>query len=209
MGYKTVRGESEASFTEKRSEFIGRMCHVTDENEAVAFINRIRAENRKAAHNCYAYILRDNNITRHSDDGEPGGTAGAPILEVMLKAGITDAVCVVTRYFGGILLGAGGLVRAYSKSASVALDAAEIIRMEQADSIRAAFAYGFYGSVTAALTAVGAVIKNTEYADGVEIYADVRQKDTDGLFKKLTDVCAGNIETAVLSSGYREFPNES
>ena len=205
MGYKTVQEYAEASFTEKRSEFIGRVCHVTDEESAVAFINKVRSENRKATHNCYAYVLRDNNISRHSDDGEPGGTAGAPILEVLQKAGVTDTVCVVTRYFGGILLGAGGLVRAYSKSASLALDAAKLVYMELSDSIRAKFSYSFYGSVSAAMTAAGAMIRDTQYADEVEIYADIRKEDTDALLKKLTDICSGGISFEILSSGYREF----
>ncbi|MCH5324320.1 MAG: YigZ family protein [Eubacterium sp.] len=205
MGYKTIKHRGEASFIEKRSEFIGRVCPVTSEEEAVAFISEIRAANRKATHNCYAYILRDNNISRHSDDGEPGGTAGAPILDALQKAGVTDIVCVVTRYFGGILLGAGGLVRAYSKSAALALGSVDVISMELSDSIRAAFSYSYYGSVSALITAAGGMIRDTQYADGVEIFADIKTEDTEGLFKKLTDACAGNIELEVLSSGYREF----
>lgn len=205
MSYKTLKSSAEASFTEKRSEFIGRVCPVTSEEDAIAFINEVRAENRKATHNCYAYILRENNISRHSDDGEPSGTAGAPILEVLQKAGITDAVCVVTRYFGGILLGAGGLVRAYSKSASLALESAEIVCMELSDSIRAAFDYTYYGSVSAAIANIGAAVTDTVYADGVEIFADIQCSDTDELFKKLTDICSGNITLEILSSGYREI----
>lgn len=105
----------EARFIEKKSEFIGYLCPVQTEEQAVAFIEEIRAMHRKATHNCYAYILRENNAARHSDDGEPGGTAGVPIYEVLRKEGLTDVCCVVTRYFGGVLLGAGGLVRAYTK----------------------------------------------------------------------------------------------
>lgn len=205
MGYKTINQRGEASFIEKRSEFIGRVCPVKSEEEAVAFINEIRTANRKASHNCYAYILRDNNICRHSDDGEPGGTAGAPILDVLQKAMVTDIVCVVTRYFGGILLGAGGLVRAYSKSAALALGSVDVISMELSDSVRAVFSYSYYGSVSAAITAAGGVIRDTNYADEVEILADIKSNDTKALLKKLTDVCAGNIRIEMLSSGYREF----
>lgn len=105
MSYKTIRNRTEASFTEKKSEFIGYISPAGTEEEAIGFINEIRAMHRKATHNCYAYILRNNNTGRHSDDGEPGGTAGMPIYDVLSKNGITDVVCVVTRYFGGILLG--------------------------------------------------------------------------------------------------------
>ena len=136
MSYKTIRNRTEASFTEKKSEFIGYISPAETEEEAIGFINEIRAMHRKATHNCYAYILRNNNTGRHSDDGEPGGTAGMPIYDVLSKNGITDVVCVVTRYFGGILLGTGGLVHAYSKGASRALANAEIVNMEVADSLK-------------------------------------------------------------------------
>lgn len=108
MEYKTIARRCEARFIEKKSEFIGYLCPVQTEEQAVAFIEEIRAMHRKATHNCYAYILRENNAARHSDDGEPGGTAGVPIYEVLRKEGLTDVCCVVTRYFGGVLLGAGG-----------------------------------------------------------------------------------------------------
>ena len=108
--YDTVGGYAEASFIEKKSEFIGYITHAESDEEAVAFINEIRGRHRKATHNVYAYILRNGSITRYSDDGEPQGTAGVPVFEVLRKEGLTDVCCVVTRYFGGILLGGGGLV---------------------------------------------------------------------------------------------------
>ena len=132
MEYKTIARRCEARFIEKKSEFIGYLCPVQTEEQAVAFIEEIRAMHRKATHNCYAYILRENNAARHSDDGEPGGTAGVPIYEVLRKEGLTDVCCVVTRYFGGVLLGAGGLVRAYTKGAKDAVDAAQIKCMAEA-----------------------------------------------------------------------------
>ena len=127
--YSTVRGFAEASFTEKRSEFIGYIKHTETADEAVDFINEIRAKHRKATHNVYAYIVREGNTSGYSDDGEPQGTAGTPVLSVLQKEGLTDVCCVVTRYFGGILLGGGGLVRAYSHSAKIAADAAERLIM--------------------------------------------------------------------------------
>ena len=107
--YTTVRGRAEAGFVEKKSEFIGQICHVDDPDEAVAFIELIRSKHRKARHNVYAYITREGNTTRYSDDGEPQGTGGTPVLDVLLKEGLTDVSVVVTRYFGGILLGGGVL----------------------------------------------------------------------------------------------------
>ena len=112
MGYTTIYEEAQASFTEKKSEFIGHIAPVSTADEAVAFINRIKAENRKARHNVYAYVLREGNVSRYSDDGEPQGTGGVPVLDVINKSGLTDVCVVVTRYFGGILLGASGLTRA-------------------------------------------------------------------------------------------------
>ena len=126
MEYKTVGKEVSVSFIEKTSEFIGHIKPVQTEQEARAFLEQKRSEHSDATHNVYAYILRENNTQRFSDAGEPHGTAGMPTLAVLQKEQLTDVVCVVTRYFGGILLGAGGLVRAYSRSASEAIEEAGI-----------------------------------------------------------------------------------
>ena len=112
MEYKTIRLREEAEFIERRSRFIGHACPVKTEEEAVAFINEMKAKYWDASHNVYAYCLREGQIKRYSDDGEPQGTAGIPVLDVLQKSGVVDTAVVVTRYFGGILLGAGGLVRA-------------------------------------------------------------------------------------------------
>ena len=127
--YKTVQDYGEAEMIERKSRFIGYCRPVKTQEDAIDFINEIRAQHRQATHNVYAYVLRDNNIMRYSDDGEPAGTAGVPVLEVIKKEGLTDVAVVVTRYFGGILLGAGGLVRAYGKSAKLGIDAA--VRIEK------------------------------------------------------------------------------
>lgn len=205
MSYKTIRKRCEASFIEKKSEFIGYLCPVTTEQEAIDFINEIRAMHRKATHNCYAYILRDNNTARHSDDGEPSGTAGVPIYDVLNKTGVTDIACVVTRYFGGIMLGAGGLVRAYSKGASIALDAADILTMEIADSLKVTVDYTFYGNITAIASEYEAIIRETEYADNVSIYIDVKSEHTENLKNKLIDKCNGRVEIEFIDKGYKEF----
>lgn len=205
MGYKTIRKRAESSFTEKKSEFIGYISPAETEEEAIAFINEIRAMHRKATHNCYAYILRNNNTSRHSDDGEPGGTAGMPIYDVLSKNGITDVVCVVTRYFGGILLGTGGLVHAYSKGASTALANSDIVTMEVADSLKISCDYTMYGMIGSVLPEYEAIIRNTEYSDIVCVYADVKAELTAELISKLIDKCNGMVDIKKLSNGYVEF----
>lgn len=205
MGYKTIRKRAESSFTEKKSEFIGYISPAETEEEAIAFINEIRAMHRKATHNCYAYILRNNNTSRHSDDGEPGGTAGMPIYDVLSKNGITDVVCVVTRYFGGILLGTGGLVHSYSKGASTALANSDIVTMEVADSLKISCDYTMYGMIGSILPEYEAIIRNTEYSDIVCVYADVKAELTAELISKLIDKCNGKVDIKKLSNGYVEF----
>ncbi len=128
--YRTVKCETFNSFVEKKSEFIGYISPVKNEDEAIDFINKIRKKHPDATHNCYAYILAGTEIARFSDDGEPGGTAGMPILEVIKREGLSGVCIVVTRYFGGILLGAGGLVRAYAKGAKIAIDKAGICTLQ-------------------------------------------------------------------------------
>ena len=129
--YKTVLQEAQDDFVEKRSRFIGYVRPVSTEAEALAFIAEKKSKHWDASHNVYAYILRDGGVMRYSDDGEPQGTAGIPVLDVLQKSGVTDVVVVATRYFGGILLGGGGLVRAYSHTASIALQAAGIVTMRE------------------------------------------------------------------------------
>lgn len=193
MNYKTIDGNSEASFIEKKSEFIGYLRHIDTEAEAIAFINEIRAQHRKATHNCYAYILRDNNISRHSDDGEPSGTAGAPIYEVLKKEGLTDVACVVTRYFGGILLGAGGLVRAYTQGAKLAVDNAVILDMQQGIRIKLTLAYPLYGKIGKILAEYDARTESEDFSADVAITLVIRAEQADLLIAALTDACSGNI----------------
>lgn len=193
MEYKTIARRCEARFIEKKSEFIGYLCPVTTEEQAVAFIEEIRAMHRKATHNCYAYILRENNAARHSDDGEPGGTAGVPIYEVLRKEGLTDVCCVVTRYFGGILLGAGGLVRAYTKGAKDAVDVAQIKCMAAAVRLAVTVDYGLYGKLAQVFADFDARVENEEFADNVCITLCIREENSAALADKLIDTCNGNI----------------
>ena len=129
--YITIKGRAEARFEEKKSVFIGYVCHVESEEEALAFVKEIKEKHKDATHNCYGYVMKGGILCRYSDDGEPQGTAGKPILDMLVKSGVDDVCVVVTRYFGGTLLGTGGLVRAYTSAALGALENAEIIKRER------------------------------------------------------------------------------
>ena len=205
MEYKTIARRCEASFIEKKSEFIGYLCPVHTEEQAAAFIEEIRAMHRKATHNCYAYILRENNAARHSDDGEPGGTAGVPIYEVLRKEGLTNVCCVVTRYFGGILLGAGGLVRAYTKGAKEAVEAAQIKCMASAVKLLVTVDYGLYGRLAQIFADFDARIADEQFADNVKITLFIREENAQKLTDKLIDSCSGAISVEELEKLSYDF----
>ena len=203
--YSTINGFAEDSFIERKSKFIGYIKHVETDEEAVDFINEIRAMHRKATHNVYAYILRQDNISRYSDDGEPQGTAGVPVLDVLMKEGLTDVCCVVTRYFGGILLGGGGLVRAYSHSAKIALDAAERLIMCRCRPINITVDYNMYGKITYAIPPEQVKILDTVYAENVVVKLLVKLDYADELVKDLTDISGGNISFEQLDERFDNF----
>ena len=205
MEYKTIARRCEARFIEKKSEFIGYLCPVQTEEQAIAFIEEIRAMHRKATHNCYAYILRENNAARHSDDGEPGGTAGVPIYEVLRKEGLTDVCCVVTRYFGGVLLGAGGLVRAYTKGAKDAVDAAQIKCMAEAVRLAATVDYGLYGRLAQVFAEFDARVDDEQFADNVRILLHIRAENSQQLTDRLVDVCNGAVSVEELEKVNYDF----
>ena len=193
MEYKTIAERCEARFIEKKSEFIGYLAPVLTEEDAVKFVAEIRALHPKARHNCYAYILRENNTARHSDDGEPQGTAGAPIFEVLRKEGLTDIACVVTRYFGGILLGAGGLTRAYAKAAKDAVNAAEIKLMCEAVLLEISLDYALYGRLAAVFAEYGARVYSEDFSEQVKVSVHVREELSQQLKNRLVDVCNGKV----------------
>lgn len=193
MNYKTTEGSAQDSFIEKKSEFIGYIRHTETEQQALDFIAEIRVMHRKATHNCYAYILRENNLSRHSDDGEPGGTAGVPIYEVLRKEGLTDVTCVVTRYFGGVLLGAGGLVRAYTKGAKMACDAAKTLDMRTAAKLRLTLEYPYYGKIGKTLEKFDVRTENEDFGANVVITLYIPVEDENAFRTELTDICGGNI----------------
>lgn len=192
--YKTVLKEANDEFIEKRSRFIGYCKPVSTEEEALEFINKIKAKHWDARHNVYAYCLREGQIKRYSDDGEPQGTAGVPVLEVLVKSGLTDLVVVVTRYFGGVLLGAGGLVRAYSHSAKIATDASGIVTMQQCAVCTLTCDYNQYGKVSSLIPQCGGFVDNSDFGSKVEINFHIAPVNLEMLKKSLADATCGEVE---------------
>lgn len=202
MEYVTVRGPGAAEFVEKKSRFIGSCRPVKTEEEALGFIREMKSKYWDASHNVYAYVLRENGVQRFSDDGEPQGTAGIPVIETLKKAGVVDAVVVATRYFGGILLGGGGLIRAYSHTASIALAAAEKITMRECLLFSASCDYSSYGRVQGAVPECGGVVDDTAFLEDVTLRFHIAPEQVEALMKKLADATGGK---AVLKEEGKRF----
>lgn len=200
--YKTVEFEADDFFIEKKSKFIGYVKPVKTQEEAVEFINTIKSKHWDATHNVYAYVLKDNNIQRYSDDGEPGGTAGVPMLDVLLKENLVDVCVVGTRYFGGTLLGAGGLVRAYSHTSKIAVEAGNIITMASCSVMDVSVDYSFYERMNILLSDFGANIVDTVFADNVRIVFSVRDNKVSSLQDKLTDISNGKYTLNFIESKF-------
>ena len=195
MEYRTVEKEACDEFIEKRSRFIGYIKPVTTSQEAVDFINAVKAKHWDATHNVYAYVLRDGQTRRYSDDGEPQGTAGIPVLDVLLKENLTDCAVVATRYFGGILLGGGGLVRAYSHTAKIAVDAGNIITMRLCKVLRVRCDYNFYGKLNSLIPESGGSVTDAQFADNVTV-TFIMPVDIFPIFEaKLVDVSFGKYQS--------------
>lgn len=200
--YKTVEKEANDFFIEKKSKFIGYAKPIKTQEEAVEFISEIKSKHWDATHNVYAYVLRENNIQRYSDDGEPSGTAGVPVLDVMLKENLVDVCVVATRYFGETLLGAGGLVRAYSHTSKIAVEAAGIITMAQCSIMSAEVDYSFYDRLNILLSDFSAVILDTSFSDKVCVEFSVKENTVDLLNAKLIDVSNGKYALKFLRSEF-------
>lgn len=180
-------------FTEKRSRFIGYVRHTDTEEKALAFIAEQNEKHKAAGHNVYAYSIRNNNIMRYTDNGEPQGTAGLPVLDVFRHAEVFDFCCVVTRYFGGILLGTGGLVRAYSHAAKSALENAGIAVMRMWTEGSVFVPYNMFESVNRMMSSLGARVQNTDYGADVAISFIIPSEDFDKMSTKIFDATAGKI----------------
>ena len=200
--YKTVLKDGEAEMIERKSRFIGYCRPVKNQDEAIDFINEIRAMHRQATHNVYAYVLREDNIMRYSDDGEPAGTAGVPVLEVIKKEGLTDICVVVTRYFGGILLGAGGLVRAYGKSAKFGIDAAQRIEKIYCKLYLIRCDYSTYGKLEYTINTEGYILKDCAFENDVCMTVGVKPEEEDAFLKAVADISGGSAKLTELPGEY-------
>ena len=200
--YLVPAGRAEAEHVDKKSRFIGQVCPVTSEAEAMAFVESIRKKHADATHNVWAYVLHSGAM-RWSDDGEPGGTSGQPTLNVFRSSNVSEVCCVVTRYFGGILLGSGGLVRAYSKAASLALEAAGLARMAPWTEVLISCGYSQYERVRRMLSEYGAEDIDAAFGADVDITAMLPIDQVEPVIDRLTDLTAGTARSIVADTTYR------
>lgn len=200
--YLTLGMPAEDRFTEKKSVFIGNAARVETEDEAIAFVKKIKAKYPDAKHNVYAYILRENNLSRFTDDGEPHGTAGMPVLNVLRGRNLVDCAVVVTRYFGGILLGAGGLVRAYSEGARIALEAAGIVTYEQFTEVSMSLSYPDHGKIQNELTKFPFITDSTDFTDKITIKGAILSSETAALSSLVSECTSGRSRVEILGTRY-------
>lgn len=201
-GYRVPTGAGEVEFTEKRSRFLGHLRPAQSEEEARRFIAEMKREHYDARHNCWCYIIR-GGAERYSDDGEPQGTAGIPMLEVFRREGVSDFVCVVTRYFGGVLLGAGGLLRDYTRSAKDALDAAGISVVRRWLEAELPCSYGAAERLKAEVAAAGGAVAGTEYGAEVVIKALIPGELREAFCARIFDVSGGAVSVRITGETLR------
>ena len=206
--YFVPTGASETELVEKRSRFLGRVWPVESEEEARARIEEIRKKHYDARHHCWCYRIREGGVERYSDDGEPQGTAGQPMLNVFQREGVGNVCCVVTRYFGGILLGAGGLTRAYGKAARDALSAAGVSAMGLWEQVQLECDYGLLERVKLEIAAVDGILDDIVYAAQVTVTASLPGDGPQRLQQRLTELSAGSITLQSLGQGLRPGPRE-
>ncbi len=200
--YKTIRKPASAEFIEKRSRFIGYVKPVKTQDEAVAFINEIKSKHWDATHNVYAYVIRDEGVARYSDDNEPQGTAGIPVLDAIRKREITDCVVVVTRYFGGTLLGAGGLVRAYSASAKAGIDAAGECVMTLCAVCTVRCSYTLYGKILSLIARYDGTADDSQFADDVTVTFHLPTDRLDAFNKALSEESSGKVQAQAIDERF-------
>lgn len=206
-GFRVPFEASESEFVEKRSRFISHLWPIETEEEAQDHIREMKSKYYDARHNCWCYLLGQNTM-RYSDDGEPQGTAGQPMLKVFERENVTNVCCVVTRYFGGILLGAGGLTRAYSKGAKDALAAAGAATMGLWAQVAVPCSYALFERVKLEIAALGGVIDDTDYGADICLYVSMMSDTVEQMQKRLTELSSGSLKLEVLGEEYRPGPRE-
>lgn len=200
--YKTVAEESYTLTIEKKSKFISSVMPVDNEEDAIAYLNKIRSKYPDATHNVYAYVIDENNIFRYSDDGEPSGTAGMPVLDTIRKEGIVDVVVVITRYFGGTLLGTGGLVRAYGASAKKGLIESRIVTRQLCDVVDVKVDYTLLGKLQYKIASEGYILDDTIYGDEVTFKICSPIDKTEALIAEITDLTNGKAVCELTNKKY-------
>ena len=203
--YYIPTGPGEAEFTEKRSRFLGHVRMAESEDEARAFIADMKKKYYDARHNCWCYSIKDGP-ERYSDDGEPQGSAGIPMLEVLRRQGVTNAVCVVTRYFGGVLLGTGGLLRAYTKSTADALEAAGISAVRRWVETELPCSYAQLERKKQEAAAAGGILEDVEYGSGVTLRVLVPEEQSESFAARIFDRTAGSVTVRVTGESFRAVP---
>lgn len=201
--YKTVRQDGISEYTEKKSRFISYVYPVSAESDALSKLEKLRKKHYDATHVVFAYKIKENNIQRFSDDGEPQGTAGVPVLEVINKGELTDVMIAVVRYFGGTLLGAGGLVRAYSKSASLGVASAIPVNMCECTLFDIECPYTLLGKLQNTLSSNGAKKNDIIYADNITLKYYIKEEDLDKLIKDITEVSNGTCKVSVTDTEFK------
>lgn len=207
--YYIPTGHGEAELVEKRSRFIGQVWRVSSEEEAREHIEATKKKHYDARHNCWCYRLREGGAERYSDDGEPQGTAGQPILNVFQREEITDVVCVVTRYFGGVLLGAGGLVRAYGRSAKDALDAAGVSVVRRWLAMEVPCAYAQFEGIRREVESFGGVVEHVDYGADVVLSALLPEERAAEFTARVTEVSAGTVEALEAGERFKDVPRRA
>ncbi len=200
---------AEAEMVEKRSRFIGQIWRVESEEEARAHIEAAKKKYHDARHNCWCYSIREGNILRYSDDGEPQGTAGQPMLNVFQREEVTNVCCVVTRYFGGILLGAGGLTRAYGGTAKLALNEAGISRMRLWAALAVPCAYSMYERMRLTVEQSGGIVTDTDFGTDVVLTVTLPAEDVEDFCAKVTELTAGTVEPLLIEKTFQAGPREN
>ena len=206
--YLVPSGMGEAELVEKRSRFIGRVWPVESEEEARARIEATRKEHYDARHTCWCYLLREGGVLRYSDDGEPQGTAGQPMLNVFQREEIVNVCCTVTRYFGGILLGTGGLVRAYSAAAKAALEAAGVSCMRLWARALIPCTYPLYERMKLLIESCGGTVEETDFGADVALTVLIPAQQRTQLFEKVTELSAGGIEAMLMEEVFQGGPRD-